>query len=200
MSTPHHAFGAAAQDAILDPLAVAIGMGCDRGVSLATVQEALAQALAQCGRLPRHVRLMASIDAKRDEEALLALAAAAGWPCAWWPAARLAQVSVPNPSPTVLRFMGTPSVSEAAALLAAGSRDSADLLVEKIRHRGPCGKHATVSVACWRGGPGPGPWPAALAPVLLAEPGPALDAVPSSRPYPSIDLSHAFATGTDHDL
>lgn len=141
----------APQPACLD---VALGMGCDRGVSLQTVEEALMMALARCGRLPIHVRVMASIEAKRDETALLALSTAEGWPCQWLPADRLAQVPVPNPSSTVMRFMGTPSVSEAAALVAAGSGDSQDLLVEKLRHRGPCGKHATVSVARWRGGGG----------------------------------------------
>jgi cobalt-precorrin 5A hydrolase len=53
---------------------------------------------------------------------------------------------VPNPSETVRRYTGTPSVSEAAALLAAGAGMEA-LLVEKHKHRGPDGRNATVSVA-----------------------------------------------------
>ena len=52
---------------------------------------------------------------------------------------------VPNPSATVLKYMGTPAVAEAAALLAA--RVGAEkLLVEKHKHRGADGKNATVSI------------------------------------------------------
>jgi cobalt-precorrin 5A hydrolase len=53
---------------------------------------------------------------------------------------------VPNPSETVRRHTGTPSVSEAAALLAAGA-DAGDLLLEKHKIEDADGKHATVSIA-----------------------------------------------------
>jgi cobalt-precorrin 5A hydrolase len=53
---------------------------------------------------------------------------------------------VPNPSATVLRYLGTPSVSEAAALLAAGST-AKDLLIEKHKYRGADQKNATISIA-----------------------------------------------------
>jgi len=59
-------------------------------------------------------------------------------------------VPVPHPSETVRRHTGTPSVSEAAALLAAGTREPAamsQLLVAKHRVRGLDGRSATVSIA-----------------------------------------------------
>ena len=55
-------------------------------------------------------------------------------------------MTVPNPSETVRKHTGTPSVSEAAALLAAGT-DLSHLLIEKHRLRGPDGRNATVSIA-----------------------------------------------------
>ena len=65
--------------------------------------------------------------------------------------AELAAVPVPNPSETVLRYTGTPSVSEAAALLAAGGGQQpapmSALVVEKHRLRGPDGRNATISIA-----------------------------------------------------
>ena len=62
--------------------------------------------------------------------------------------AALAQVAVPNPSETVRKYTGTPSVSEAAALLAAGPHTPMTaLVVEKHKHRGADGKNATVSIA-----------------------------------------------------
>jgi cobalamin biosynthesis protein CbiG len=55
---------------------------------------------------------------------------------------------VPHPSETVRRHTGTPSVSEAAALLAAGTDSRPpQLLIEKHRLRGPDGRNATVSIA-----------------------------------------------------
>ena len=127
-------------------LALAIGLGCDRGTPLATVQQCLQQALALAGSTLADVAVLASIEAKANEAAFLQLAAQHGWPLHWYSAAQLAAVPVPNPSATVQRYMGTPSVSEAAALLAAQADPSA-LVVEKHKLRGPDGKNATVSIA-----------------------------------------------------
>lgn len=127
-------------------LGVAIGLGCDRGTPLATVLHALDAALAQAGLSRAQVRVLASIDAKSNEVAFLELATLGGWPLRFFSAAELAAVPVPNPSATVLRHMGTPSVSEAAALLAAGAQAD-QLLVEKFKHQGIDGKNATISIA-----------------------------------------------------
>ena len=125
---------------------IAIGMGCDRGTSLATVAHTLDAALAQAGLVRAHIAVLATIEAKRDEPAFIELAALGGWPLRFFSAAELAVVAVPNPSPTVLRHMGTPSVSEAAALLAAAT-DARYLLVEKHKHLGADCKNATISIA-----------------------------------------------------
>lgn len=130
------------------PATYAIGLGCDRGAALQTVQDAVQAALAQLGAAPAQVTAAASITLKRDEAALLALARQYGWPLHFYRADELAAVPVPHPSPTVLRHTGTPSVSEAAALLAAGAgTPMTALVVEKYKHRGADGKHATVSIA-----------------------------------------------------
>ncbi|MFZ2855756.1 MAG: cobalamin biosynthesis protein, partial [Rhodocyclaceae bacterium] len=69
-----------------------------------------------------------------------------GWTIRFYSAAELATVDVPNPSETVRQYTGTPSVSEAAALLVGGVERS-QLLVEKHKLRGPDGRNATVSIA-----------------------------------------------------
>lgn len=125
---------------------VTLGIGCDRGTPQHTLERAAIQALTLAGAAPADVRAAASIDLKVDEAGLLALAARYGWPLHFYPAARLAEVGVPNPSEIVRRHTGTPSVSEAAALVAAHAPMSA-LLVEKHKVRGADGRHATVSVA-----------------------------------------------------
>lgn len=126
--------------------AVAIGLGCDRGTAVATVLGALEAALGQAGLTRAEVRVLASIDAKRDELAFTELAAWGGWPLRFFSAAELAQVPVPNPSDTVLRYMATSSVSEAAALLAAGT-DARHLLLGKFKYQGADRKNATISIA-----------------------------------------------------
>ncbi len=127
---------------------VAVGLGCDRGTPLATVAQTLDAALAQAGLARAQVVVLASIEAKQGEPAFMELAAQGGWPLRFFSAAELAAVPVPNPSATVLRHMGTPSVSEAAALL-AGQATAAQLLVEKFKHQGADGRNATVSIATY---------------------------------------------------
>lgn len=148
---------------------VALGLGCDRGTPFATLYEAIEQALALAGVGWDQVQAMASIDLKVDEAAMQQLMAERGMPIRFHPAAELAQVKVPNPSEVVRKYTGTPSVSEAAALLAAGqvgaekfpipgvphpnaapmipAAPMSALLVEKHKLRGPDGRNATVSVA-----------------------------------------------------
>lgn len=128
--------------------AYTVGLGCDRGVALQTVREAVQAALAQAGAQPQQVVAAASIVLKKDEAALLALAEELGWPLHFYEAAALAQVDVPHPSETVRRYTGTPSVSEAAALLAAGpTTPMTALVVEKHKHRGADDRNVTVSIA-----------------------------------------------------
>ncbi|QGZ38180.1 cobalt-precorrin 5A hydrolase [Pseudoduganella flava] len=128
--------------------AYTLGLGCDRGTSLDTLREAVQAALAKAGVLPEQVAGAASITLKSDEAGLLAIAAEHGWPLRFYPPEELAAVPVPHPSETVRRYTGTPSVSEAAALLAAGpDTPMTALVVEKHKHRGADGRNATVSIA-----------------------------------------------------
>jgi cobalt-precorrin 5A hydrolase len=125
---------------------VALGIGCDRGTPVTTLAQCLAEALAACGATPADVCAIASIDLKADEPGLRALAQSHGWRIRFFQAAELAAVEVPNPSETVRKHTGTPSVSAAAALLAAGT-DMSRLLIEKHKLRGPDGRNVTVSIA-----------------------------------------------------
>ncbi len=128
---------------------IALGLGCDRNTPISTVRAAITAALAVCRERLEDVAAVGSIDLKADEPALLQLAAEQGWTIRFYPAAELARVDVPHPSETVRKYTGTPSVSEAAALLAAqpDNPDQTLLLIEKLCHRGPEGRNATVSIA-----------------------------------------------------
>ncbi len=145
--------------AVPDVPAFALGLGCDRGTPLATVQTALQLALQHIQADVAQISVLATINAKSDEIALLELARLMGLDLLFYSADQLAAVPVANPSATVLRYMGTPSVSEAAALLAAAYRPETAqpelvptkpapvLVLEKFKYKGVCGKNATISIA-----------------------------------------------------
>lgn len=124
---------------------IAVGLGCDRNTPLTHLECALEQALCLAQLNAEQIACFASIEAKSDEVAILALAQKFQVPLRFFSAPTLAAVPVPNPSATVLHYMGTPSVSEAAAILAAGGT-AADLLIEKHKYRGADHKNATISI------------------------------------------------------
>jgi len=126
-------------------MTLALGLGCDRGTPAATIIQAIEEALAACSASRMDIGSAASIDLKANEDGLLQAMQYLGLELHLYSAAELAAVPVPNPSETVRRHTGTPSVSEAAALLAAGA--GAQLVLEKHRLRGPDGRNATVSIA-----------------------------------------------------
>ena len=125
---------------------IALGLGCDRGTPATTIARCIAEALALANARLADVQAVASIDLKADEIGLAEVASANGWLIRFYAAAELALVAVPNPSETVRKYTGTPSVSEAAAILVAGA-DQTHLIIEKHKLRGPDGRNATVSIA-----------------------------------------------------
>ncbi len=125
---------------------IALGLGCDRGTPAETIAQAIREALHFAGARREDVRAVASIDLKADELGLAEVAQANGWTIRFYQATELAAVDVPNPSETVRKYTGTPSVAEAAAILAAGA-DQPHLIIEKHKLRGPDGRNATVSIA-----------------------------------------------------
>lgn len=125
---------------------LSVGLGCDRGALLETLNTALDAALTSVNATRAHIAVFATIDKKSDEVAFLDLTKSENKMLLFFTAEQLAQVRVPNPSNTVLKFMGTPAVAEAAALLAANTTQQ-DLLVEKHKHCGTDGKNVTISIA-----------------------------------------------------
>lgn len=124
------------------PPCLSVGVGCDRNTPVETLQRALNEALLQAQADIADIAEVASIDIKADEPGLHALAQRQGWNLSFYSAEQLAKIPVPNPSETVRCHTGTPSVSEAAALMNGGT-----LIVEKHKVRGDDGRCATVSIA-----------------------------------------------------
>jgi len=124
------------------PPRLSVGVGCDRNTPVETLQRVLDEALLLARADRADIVTVASIDLKADEPGLCALAERQGWRIQFYPAEQLAKIVVPNPSETVRRHTGTPSVSEAAALMGGGT-----LIVEKHKGRGDDGRCATISIS-----------------------------------------------------
>ncbi|MBM7807121.1 cobalamin biosynthesis protein CbiG [Geodermatophilus bullaregiensis] len=95
---------------------VTVGVGAVSGVRAAEVLAAVDAVLPAGAR----VTGLATLDVRAAEPGLVAAAADRGWPLTGHPAAALAAVAVPSPSPRVAGAVGTASVAEAAALLGGG--------------------------------------------------------------------------------
>ena len=115
-----------------------VGVGSSRGVRSAAVWSALRLAVPDLTT----VTAFGTIDRRRDEPGLLAVIRELGVPLHCYPAAELDAVDVPHPSEPVRDHVGTRSVAEAAALLAARDLGGGELIVPKLR-----GEHVTVAVA-----------------------------------------------------
>lgn len=107
-----------------------LGVGCRRDVSFAELKAALLLFLEKNGIEPDEIGLLASCDLKSDELGLLELASYLEVKILFFPKEDLNRVAVPNPSAKVAVKIGTPSVAEAAAILAGTGR----LLVEKHKY------------------------------------------------------------------
>lgn len=90
------------------------------------VQEAIYDILKEKGIMPPAIASISTIDAKHDEPVVKSFKK--HYSMQFYTAEELAQVEVPHPSKTVMKHMGTPSVSEAAAILSSGNTE---LLIPK---------------------------------------------------------------------
>lgn len=104
----------------LRPRVLVAGVGCNRGTVAAEILALLEDTLARFQLSPRSLRCLATIAAKQGEPGLRDAAETLGVDLVWYSAEELQEIAVPNPSVTVQRHMGVPSVCEAAALKAAG--------------------------------------------------------------------------------
>ena len=126
--------------AVLHPPSLVAGVGASTGAPADAAEPLLVACLAGAGLARASVAEVATIDRRATDEAVLAF----GLPVRAFSAAALASVVVPTPSEVVRDAVGTASVAEAAALLAAGP--GAELVVTK-----QVAPHATVAIARRRG-------------------------------------------------
>jgi cobalt-precorrin 5A hydrolase / precorrin-3B C17-methyltransferase len=146
------------REVLLRPECVVIGAGASTGADPERLGTLAAASLGESGVHPSAVVAVATIDRKATEPAITELAANLGVPVVSFTSDELSESSrvrdVPNPSAVVAGAVGTPSVAEAAALLAAGpgsalvaeKRASADSTVAVARRARPPGHLAVVGL------------------------------------------------------
>ena len=125
---------------IYHPPCLVVGVGCNRGTPADEIEEAIEQTLAEAELELQSVSHLATIEGKKDEPGLQAVANSLGWPVRVFSREEVAAVTdVPNPSDWAQKALGVPGVAEPAALLGA---NAASLLVEKRKF-----PNVTVAVA-----------------------------------------------------
>ncbi|MDQ3885900.1 MAG: cobalamin biosynthesis protein [Actinomycetota bacterium] len=130
-------------------MSLVVGLGCSLGVPADAVRAVLRRAVGS-----RHPEVVtcATVERRGSEPGLVAVAAELGVSLLCYSAAQLDSVEVPHPSEAVRRHVGTGSVAEAAALLAARDLGGGALVVPKLR-----GEQVTVAVAELVSRPNPPP-------------------------------------------
>ncbi len=106
-----------------------IGLGCERNTSKELIEDSLQSFLATNNLSPLSIAGFATVDLKKDEKAILEISKEKNLPIKFFTSEELSSINTPNPSNVVLNEIGTPSVAEAACMLAAGQ--GSKLLKEK---------------------------------------------------------------------
>ena len=101
------------------PRVLWVGMGCERGVTASTIAAALDSALRSRHLAAGAIAGLATLDRKANEVGLVEFCRDRAWPIRFFSAQQLRSVVVPHASEVVASAVATPSVAEAAALLAS---------------------------------------------------------------------------------
>lgn len=99
----------------------ALGIGCRRGIAGADLKAEVGNILQSHSYSWNDINLIASAELKKDEPGLLALAEELGTPVKFFSGEELNSIQVNGVSHAAQEHLGINSVSEAAALLAAGN-------------------------------------------------------------------------------
>ena len=106
-----------------------IGLGCERNTSKELIEDSLQSFLATNNLSPLSIAGFATVDLKKDEKAIIEISKEKNLPIKFFTSEELSSINTPNPSNVVLNEIGTPSVAEAACMIAAGQ--GSKLLKEK---------------------------------------------------------------------
>jgi cobalt-precorrin 5A hydrolase/precorrin-3B C17-methyltransferase len=101
------------------PRVLWVGIGCERGTARELIEQAVQQVFQEHQFATAAIAGIATLDLKSDEAGLLEFCRDRHLPLLCFSAADLRSIPVPTPSSVVAAEVGTPSVAEAAAILAS---------------------------------------------------------------------------------
>ncbi|AFY59065.1 precorrin-3B C17-methyltransferase [Rivularia sp. PCC 7116] len=134
------------------PRVLWVGIGCERGTSKQVIADAIDKVFLENQLALSAIAGIATIDIKSDEVGLLELCRERNLPIITFSSKILSTVTVPNPSQVVEKEVGTASVAEAAAIVAANqqsdnasSQNIASLQISKQIYR-PSNQNLTGAV------------------------------------------------------
>jgi cobalt-precorrin 5A hydrolase len=108
---------------VLRPREIIAGVGCGKGTPKAMIKKALVEAFTAAGLSPLSIRSFATIDIKKNERGLKALAKEFAAPIEVYGAKELNKVKYPSrPSNAVMKATGAGAVAEPAALISSGAK------------------------------------------------------------------------------
>jgi cobalamin biosynthesis protein CbiG len=109
-----------------------VGIGCQKGISVQLIEKAIEKILLEYQLDDSDIAGIATVDIKASELGLKEFCQLHKLPLKTFSKETLASVCVPNPSNKITEKIGTPSVAEASAILAASQISSqVKLLVPK---------------------------------------------------------------------
>ena len=116
-----------------------VGIGCKRGTSWQLIDRAIEQVFQENQLFQSAIAGIATIDTKASEVGLVQLCRLRNLPLKTFSTEILRSVCVPNPATITDHKVGTPSVAEAAAILAAAQLTSLTVFsfasIEELRVR-----------------------------------------------------------------
>ncbi|WP_046175242.1 cobalt-precorrin 5A hydrolase [Domibacillus indicus] len=101
------------------PKSIVLGIGCNRGTEAEEIEQVIDEVLDDLSLSKTSVRSISSIDLKKDEAGILAVAEKNSWPFLTFTAGQLNEAPMREKSATVFKFTGAYGVSEPAAYLAS---------------------------------------------------------------------------------
>lgn len=129
------------------PRVLWVGIGCERNADRDLIEYAIEKACRETHLAISAIAGVATLDLKSDEPGLLSLTQAKNWPLKCFAPECLKEISVPTPSETVKAAVGTPSVAEAAAIVAAGNAPNCLKVKKKIVKKEGLKGAVTVAIA-----------------------------------------------------
>lgn len=117
-----------------------VGFGCQSGVSYHLIAAAINQVFLENQLDKKAITGIATIDTKASEPGLVEFCSLCKLPLKTFSAEMLAKVAVPHPSEIIAAKVGTASVAEAAAILAASASDSFVEPRAQLRQTGEAGE------------------------------------------------------------